>query len=94
MKKAICVRPLGVQLGKFQAEVDVIATNVVTGNLIIKSFPRSFKELEFSVEEKCWEIKNEMDAPPNIDGDSEWRRLTKGIGKDEAPVCTTIPVKT
>jgi len=57
MKQAICIKPLGVQLAKFVAEVEVIATNIVTGNILIKAFPKIFKELEFSEIEKCWNIK-------------------------------------
>lgn len=93
MKKALYIKPLGVPLGKFIAEVEVVATNIITGNILIKSFPTSFKELEFSEEEKCWNIKNEMLNLPEISENSNWRRIVKGVSNETA-VCATVPIQT
>jgi hypothetical protein len=93
MKKSLYIKPLGVPLGKFIAEVEVVATNIITGNILIKAFPASFKELEFSDEEKCWNIKNEMLDLPDISENSDWRRIVKGI-KDETPVCAAVSIQT
>lgn len=92
MLKSLCVKPLGVQLGKFKAEVEVIAQNVVTGNILIKSFNNTFKELTFSDDEECWVIASESKAMPACDENSQWKRIVKGMN-NETSVCTTIPIE-
>jgi len=93
MKQAICVEPMGVQLHKFKAEVDVIAENVKTGNILIKSFPNTFKELKFSCDDSCWKIIAESKVLPPCGVESEWKRIVKGLKEDETNFCTTIPIK-
>lgn len=92
MLKSLCVKPLGVQLGKFKAEVEVVAQNIVTGNILIKSFNDTFKELTFSNEEDCWVITSESKIMPILDENSQWKRIVKGID-NETSVRTTIPIE-
>jgi len=91
MIQALCIEPVGVQLHKFKAEVDVIAENMKNGNILIKSFPSTFKELKFSDDDLCWKIIKEMRELPRIDIDTEWRRIVKGL-ENEAYFCTTISI--
>lgn len=91
MIQSLEIRPLGVPLGKFVAEVDVIAQNVCNGNLVIKLWNNMYKELTFSEDDKCWVAKREMD---NLPEDDEWRRLVKGTNEDETNICTTVPCET
>jgi hypothetical protein len=92
MKQSICVEPKGIQLHKFKAEVDVIAENVRTGNILIKSFPNTFKELKFSIDDSCWKIIAESNDLPPFEAESEWKRIVRGL-KDETDFCTTIPIE-
>lgn len=92
MKQEIRVKPVGVQIRTFKAEVDVIAKNIITGNLIIKSFKDTYKELEFSENEQCWIIKGESQELPTINGKTEWRRVVKGV-PDETNIHPTISIK-
>lgn len=73
MLKSLCVQPLGVQLHKFKAEVDVIAENVQNGNILVRVLRDSFKELQFDDSEQCWIATNQIynDIPQQDD----WKRL-------------------
>ena len=92
MLKSIYVKPLGVQLRSFQAEVDVVAQDIVSGNLLIKSFGNVFKELRFSEEEECWVIKSEQSKCPPFTQESNWRRIVKGM-KHETNIRPTVSNK-
>ncbi len=92
MLKSIYVKPLGVQIRKFQAEVDVVAQDIVSGNLLIKSFGNVFKELQFSEGEKCWVIKSEQSKCPAFTQDSNWRRIVKGM-ENEINIRPTVSNK-
>lgn len=73
MLKSICVQPSGVQLHKFQAELDVIAENVSNGNILVKVFSDMFKELTFDDSTECWvATDNVYHYMPQQE---EWKRL-------------------
>jgi hypothetical protein len=91
MIRCLPVKPLGVPLHTFMAEVDVIAQNVANGNLLIKIWNNLYKELTFSEDEKCWLVKKEFNNFPKED---EWKRLVKGAKEDETNFCATIPCET
>lgn len=92
MLKSIYVKPLGVQLRKFKAEVDVVAQDIVSGNLLIRSFGNIFKELQFSEGEECWVIKSEQSKCPTFTQESNWRRIVKGM-KNEINIRPTVSSK-
>lgn len=91
MIRSIPIKPLGVPLHKFVADVDVVAQNVSNGNLLIKLWNNLYKELTFSENEQCWLIKREMNSFPCEDS---WKRLVKGAKEDETNFCTAIPCET
>lgn len=73
MVKSLCVKPLGVQLRNFQAELDVVAENVATGNILVRIFKNKYRELEYDNQEKCWFSLAEDHE--NIPDEESWKRL-------------------
>ncbi len=73
MIKSLCMKPSGVQLHKFMAEVDVVARNSQTNNILIKTWNRLYREFSFSEDEKCWIPIQEFHQYP--DTEEKWHRL-------------------
>lgn len=73
MIKSLCMKPSGVQLSKFMAEVDVIARHSQTDNILIKTWNKLYKEFSFSEDEKCWIHVQEFYQYP--DNEKRWLKL-------------------
>ncbi len=73
MIKLLCMEPSGVQLHKFMAEVDVVARNSQTDNILIKTWNKLYREFSFSEDEKCWMPIQEFNKYPETE--ERWRRL-------------------
>lgn len=71
MKRALCVKPIGIQIGKFKAEVNVVAENISNGHILIQTFNK-FKELIFDESEECWIPQTEYYKMPRGE---EWKTI-------------------
>jgi hypothetical protein len=67
------MKPSGVQLNKFMAEVDVIARHSQTDNILIKTWNKLYREFSFSDDEKCWIAIQEFYQYP--ESEERWLRL-------------------
>ncbi len=68
MIKNLRIRPSGVPLHTFGAEVNVVAKQIDTNNLLIEIWDKTFKEISFSKEEDCWIIEKEYKEYPKKKG--------------------------
>ena len=73
MIKSLYMKPSGVQLNKFMAEVDVIARHSQTDNILIRTWNRLYREFSFSEDEKCWIPIQEFNRYP--DAEKRWLKL-------------------
>ena len=73
MIKSLCMEPSGVQLNKFMAEVDVIARNSQTDNILVRTWNKLYREFSFSEDKKCWIPINEFNEYP--ENEKRWHRL-------------------
>ena len=68
MIQKLYIRPSGVPLHKFGAEVNVVAKQIDTNNLLIETWDKIYKEISFSKEEDCWIVKEEYLKYPKKKG--------------------------
>jgi hypothetical protein len=68
MIQKLVIRPDGVPLHKFLAEVDVVAEQQKTKNLLIITWNKIYKELSFSSKENCWIVEKEYQEYPKKKG--------------------------
>jgi len=75
MIKSLCMKPSGVQLNKFMADVDVIARHSQTDNILIKTWNKLYREFSFSQDEECWIPVEEYREYPKTEG--RWLKLVE-----------------
>lgn len=68
MIQRLLVRPSGVPLHKFGAEVNVVAKHKRTRNILIETWDKRYEELSYSKEEDCWIIEEEYSKYPKKKG--------------------------
>lgn len=73
MIQSLCVEASGVALHKFMAQVDVVAENIHTGNLLIKMWNQIYKEFSFSDDEGCWVSITEFKQYPS--NEKNWKKV-------------------
>ncbi len=68
MIQKLLIEPSGVPLHTFGAEVNVVAKQIDTNNLLIETWDKVYKEISFSKKKECWIVENEYKEYPKKKG--------------------------